>query len=559
MVSRGNSIEPGMLPMTTLAIVVVPPSLLRSHETALPKHWKPLFRDLRKIEATIIAFGPTEPPNDGPSVLQYRSSEIDSLWASSRFRAYVPPNRGPYRHSLRRAVEALLDVSERDGVVMFVQFLESFTDTLEFSNQLRRRNIVPIYFLDRDSYLTWGPNRAYDPESWYFINDQSGRHALNRYLRTSRFSARLSTTIGGDLEASSNAPEARAELDESRHWERLGASPLPNDVYVGVSAPSAVTKGEYFVARFAAYTEANRKVVSNALEKESPQARQRLDLDQCQWQPSAKVTVRLDVNCAVVSNAVQTFRWNGSWKLLRFDVTVSSHARSGSLVLRFEVAVEELPILSLRPEIELVMDSAHRTGRSQMKFEERRAPRSAFASYTTKDRREVLGRVRSVQISTGIDVFLDCLSLRPGEQWKARLRSEIENRDVFWLFWSRSAMKSEWVDWEWRTALKTKSLSAIQPHPLEPQELAPPPKELSDLQFGAMYEWYVGYLREPGSVRIFRRVPLRLRSMGDLMQRVLLLMTAPTTGDFLPRILSIIATLALVSMLFLLILKIPGY
>jgi TIR domain len=51
-------------------------------------------------------------------------------------------------------------------------------------------------------------------------------------------------------------------------------------------------------------------------------------------------------------------------------------------------------------------------------------------------------------------VFLDCLSLRPGEKWKDKLRDEIKGREIFWLFWSRSAMKSEWVKWEWQTGRK---------------------------------------------------------------------------------------------------------
>jgi hypothetical protein len=31
---------------------------------------------------------------------------------------------------------------------------------------------------------------------------------------------------------------------------------------------------------------------------------------------------------------------------------------------------------------------------------------------------------------------------------------------------------------------------------LEPTDIAPPPNELSDLQFGGMYEWYVAEMRE---------------------------------------------------------------
>jgi len=105
-----------------------------------------------------------------------------------------------------------------------------------------------------------------------------------------------------------------------------------------------------------------------------------------------------------------------------------------------------------------------------------------------RDRREVMARVQSLRIATKMDVFLDCLSIRPGEKWKETLREEISRRDVFWLFWSRHALSSEWVDWEWRTALAEKTLDGIQPHPLEPADLAPPPPELADLQFGSLYE-----------------------------------------------------------------------
>jgi hypothetical protein len=116
------------------------------------------------------------------------------------------------------------------------------------------------------------------------------------------------------------------------------------------------------------------------------------------------------------------------------------------------------------------------------------APRSAYASFASADRDHVMARIRSVQVATGMDVFLDCLSIRPGELWKESLREEIRRRDVFWLFWSRHAAKSEWVDWEWRTALAEKTIRGIQPCPLESADLAPPPPELADLDFGGLYE-----------------------------------------------------------------------
>jgi TIR domain len=223
--------------------------------------------------------------------------------------------------------------------------------------------------------------------------------------------------------------------------------------------------------------------------------------------------VRLDTHYVEVSNAVQTFKWNGAWCILRFDCRVPVDIGVDTIILKFDVVVEGLPIVAIRPEIGVTRKEKESKKTSGASVIEQRAPRSAFASYAKKDRRDVLGRVRSLQIFTGIDVFLDCLSIRPSEDWKLKLKNEIHERDIFWLFWSRRAMASEWVEWEWRTALAEKSLAAIQPHPLEPAELAPPPLELSSLQFGAMYEWYVSQLRESRIAGVFRRLLHKVSSL----------------------------------------------
>jgi len=67
------------------------------------------------------------------------------------------------------------------------------------------------------------------------------------------------------------------------------------------------------------------------------------------------------------------------------------------------------------------------------------------------------------------------------------LEFEIEERELFLLFWSIYAKQSEWVTWEWRTALRQKGLSGIDPHPLDPVFEAEPPEELKALHFGDPY------------------------------------------------------------------------
>lgn len=264
------------------------------------------------------------------------------------------------------------------------------------------------------------------------------------------------------------------------------------EVHLGVATPKKVHPDSEFVARFAAYTDAHRSDVIKAIKKEAPTASPRLDLETCRWKKGAKVCIRLSVSHVEVANPDQEFIWNGAWQVIRFDVKLPADIDTDSLILKFDITVQGFPIIAIRPEI--VIEKRKSEEQEGLTFIEETAPRSAFASYAKKDRKEVLGRVRSLEIFTDIDVFLDCLSIRPGEQWKESLKNEIQKRDIFWLFWSRNAIASEWVEWEWRTALKSKSITGIQPHPLESAETAPPPDELSDLQFGSMYEWYISQL-----------------------------------------------------------------
>lgn len=283
-------------------------------------------------------------------------------------------------------------------------------------------------------------------------------------------------------------------------WEKKPRSKkvpprVKTEVFLGAATPRVVVPGSEFVARFAAYDEKFRQRVSTIFKKEAPRAEALLDLDSCRWKVGTKVSVRLSAKDLIVKTGAQAFTWDGEYEMLRFDVEVPPDCRATQAVLKFDIMIEGVIITTLRPEIEITKN-LEAVREEQVKKIEVRSPRTAFASYATKDRRSVLGRVRSLQIHTGIDVFLDCMSIRPGEEWKTEVVKQIHDREVFWLFWSRRAKESGWVEWEWRQALAAKTLLGIQPHPLEPSDLAPPPPELADLQFGSAYECYIFNLQE---------------------------------------------------------------
>ncbi|MCI0559859.1 MAG: toll/interleukin-1 receptor domain-containing protein [Nitrososphaera sp.] len=128
-------------------------------------------------------------------------------------------------------------------------------------------------------------------------------------------------------------------------------------------------------------------------------------------------------------------------------------------------------------------------------------PRTAFASYASENREEVLSRIQGMKkIAPDLDIFVDVLSLRSGQNWQAKLEEHVPKKDIFYLFWSQPAACSEWVEREWRLALQRRGLNYIDPVPLEEPDRAPPPQELSALHFSDAYVAYIAYERLKRSV-----------------------------------------------------------
>jgi hypothetical protein len=274
------------------------------------------------------------------------------------------------------------------------------------------------------------------------------------------------------------ARQPRVDID----YEAKTAVTKAEPVHLGASAPRAVKPGDEFTARFVAYTAGHEAEVRSTLAELSPRSESHLNIKTCQWQPGTEFTVRLAARNLHVAPAEQTLVWDGSKALVEFDVAVPEAAVLGTTVLKFDVLIQGITVAMLRLDLEIAAQSSSEAAQASGS-----AARSAFASYSSQDRQRVLDRIDAMRIAAGLDIFLDCLSLKPSEQWKRRLDSEIHQRDLFMLFWSAAAAQSQWVEWEWREALALKGLDAMQIQPLE-NGIKPPP-ELEALHFGsvAMY------------------------------------------------------------------------
>jgi TIR domain len=195
------------------------------------------------------------------------------------------------------------------------------------------------------------------------------------------------------------------------------------------------------------------------------------------------LVVRGDSNHPV-SSIDRSFFWAG--RPVNVDIVAKCPAEydGGRVVETVSVLVEGLKVAELVVEIDFEL--ANPEASSRFKRVE-----SAFASYARKDIVEVIARLQAIEkMAPGIRLFWDVESLRAGDRWEERLREEIVNRDLLYLFWSENAAQSRWVDWEWHCAFQHRGIEYIDPLPLDGTA---PPQELASLQFADRWVRHLRY------------------------------------------------------------------
>ena len=189
----------------------------------------------------------------------------------------------------------------------------------------------------------------------------------------------------------------------------------------------------------------------------------------------------------------RTMRWNGRFSACTFEglvpesfagkqVRIRGRVRQGLTVLtdlRLILKVEGTPTTAPAPE------------ETQTVPLELCALRSAFLSYASQDRARVAACIRGILlVRPDLDIFFDVVSLRRGEHYEERIFREIDRRDLFYLFWSVAASRSEWVGRELSFALDHLGKERVEPVPLDPPDRCPPPAALNDRHFN---DWLLRY------------------------------------------------------------------
>ena len=275
---------------------------------------------------------------------------------------------------------------------------------------------------------------------------------------------------------------------------RRGSPSLPeatvDRVHFTVTAPTSVAAETTFVVDVWAHLEEQREIVIARAHQAAPgQALVIKTKGHFQIAQGSVLSVRLKFDSLVVQDPEDTILWEGQVGNATFAVLVASDVKPGPQIGQALVYLNGLQIATIHFTIHIGQSSI--VASEIVAHVERHT--KAFASYSSADRDEVLARIQGMlKANPQLEVFLDVLTLRSGQNWEQELWEAIPANDVFYLFWSEHAKQSEWVEKEWRCALHARGLDFIDPCPLVPPERATPPPELASKHFN---DWTLAFMR----------------------------------------------------------------
>lgn len=200
----------------------------------------------------------------------------------------------------------------------------------------------------------------------------------------------------------------------------------------------------------------------------------------------SRVNFTLCAPGVIIDDPVQSLVWRGRPESVQFGVTVPSDLSPRVVIASIQVTCDGAPLGCLKFRLQVLTPRENPPTVFYSGDTRLRRYRSAFVSYSSHDRSEVLKRVQMLR-NIKIDVFQDVLDLKPGDAWEQELYRRIEQSDLFLLFWSSAAKESPWVAREIRHALDRRARSGdwpeIVPIVLEGPPIPAPPAELEHLHF----------------------------------------------------------------------------
>jgi hypothetical protein len=323
------------------------------------------------------------------------------------------------------------------------------------------------------------------------------------------------TSIFGPEKRKRDRKKQRGSKEEKKKRRRSqpsrDASKVADDrVSSSVFAPPAVERGDtFFVQVFAHLPEQATRVEAIAQTYDSaarPRASFGLD---SRVKQDERLTFELRLPGLNVDDRVQSLVWTGQPGSVQFGVAVPADFSPRTVVGTVTVSRDSVPMGHIKFKVDICEPEAARDrDRNPERGDLHRYSR-AFISYASADRKEVLKRTQMLA-GVGIDFFQDLLSLEPGQRWERQLYREIDECDVFFLFWSSAAKKSPWVLKEVQYAMQRNGGSELAPPEILPVIIeGPPPIEAPpELAHLHMNDRMI-YFMEPGKNKWLSRLRRR--------------------------------------------------
>jgi hypothetical protein len=244
-------------------------------------------------------------------------------------------------------------------------------------------------------------------------------------------------------------------------------------------APSAVSPGTEFILEVWACTQSRHEyeqVVQRALRQRNLSevgTKQGVPVEKGTW-----LTVFVTIPALGIHPIKDRMYWDETIVNASFALRVPNDAPAGSYVGVARIEADSVPIALLH--FQMAVDAS--LGEPGPLDSRERYIQSIFASYASEDRADVLQWARGAE-AVGVEVFIDVVTLRAGDDWELELFRRVPSADLFSLFWSEPASKSKWVEMEWRCALAARGLDYIFPVSLVDPRIVAPPKELMSKHF----------------------------------------------------------------------------
>jgi hypothetical protein len=273
--------------------------------------------------------------------------------------------------------------------------------------------------------------------------------------------------------------------------ERTSDEKGGDQVECAVFAPDKVKQGEdVFIQAFAFLAGNEAEAATRAREFDKEAVQRGLVALEVQLRPGQRLRFHLSFRGVVVEEPIQELTWRGKTASVQFALTIPVDRPPGNLLGTLLISTDGVPVGRIGFKLTVVANHEQKTiGEAVSVGETASRFRKGFVSYSSKDRTEVIRRVQMLRPPvTDIQVFQDILDLEPGEPWAPILYQRIDECDIFLLFWSSNARKSDWVHREIERVRQRQGPDGLSPPTILPViiEGPPPPEppaELAHLHF----------------------------------------------------------------------------